>query len=73
MASVRKQITIRQDQDEAISKLPGDFSHHLQIALDDYIEKMTPKAINSPSAKKCWDCGVAEGEAHKETCEADIK
>lgn len=42
---------IREDQEEALSKIPGTYSELIRQAIDDFIVKKTFQAGQSPSKK----------------------
>jgi Arc/MetJ-type ribon-helix-helix transcriptional regulator len=48
----RISLFLDESQIEAIEKLTGTFSEHIRRAIDEYLEKIKPKATASPSINK---------------------
>lgn len=48
---IRINMYIREDQEEALSKIPGTYSELIRQAIDDFIVKKTFQAGQSPSKK----------------------
>lgn len=42
---------LEESQLKFLEKLPGTISEHVRMAVLEYIEKLTPKAMTSPSSK----------------------
>ena len=47
----RFNMFLERSQLEFLEKLPGTISEHVRMAVLEYIERHTPKAITSPSRK----------------------
>lgn len=44
-------LYIREDQEESLSKIPGNYSELIRQAIDDFIKKRLNSATLSPSQK----------------------